>query len=66
MDNAVNIRVGNEDLVEVRLVGDIDLCEFRSLSTDQFDAVDGLIGRIVEVVSNDDLVSGLKQSKGSE
>lgn len=66
MDDAVNVGVGLEDLVEALLVGDIELDELGLLAGDQLDAVEGFSRRVVEVVSNDDLVAGVEQSEGGE
>lgn len=59
VDDTVDVRVGLEDLVESTLLGDVNLDELRSLSRDELNAVDDLVGRVVEVVCDDDLVAGL-------
>lgn len=59
VDDTVDVRVGLEDLVESTLLGDVNLDELRSLSGDELNAVDDLVGRVVEVVRDDDLVAGL-------
>lgn len=66
MDNAVNVGVSLEHLVEVLLVGDIELNELGLLAADQLNAVQSLGGGVVQVVSNDDLVASLQQSEGGE
>lgn len=66
VDNAVNVRVGGKDFVEIGLVGDIDLGECWSLSTDQFNTVESLFGGIVEVIGDDNLIPSLEQCKSSE
>lgn len=66
MDNAVNVGVSLEDLVEVGLVGDIELNELGLLAADGLDTVQSLSGGVVEVVGNDDLVASLQQSQGGE
>lgn len=66
MDNAVNVGVSLEHLVEVLLVGDIELNELGLLAADQLNAVQSLGGRVVQIVSNDDLVASLQQSEGGE
>lgn len=66
VDDIVDVGVLGEDLVQGGLVGDVDLVEERTLARDQLDAVDDLLGRVVQVVDDDDLVVGLKQSKGGE
>jgi hypothetical protein len=58
----VNIRVLIEHLVQRNFIGDVKFIEFRPLPADEFDAVDDFLGRVVEVVNNDDLVIGLEKS----
>lgn len=66
VDNAVNVGVISEHLLERRRVRDVDLDELRALPADQFNAIDHLSGRIVQVVRNDNLVARLEQRKGCE
>lgn len=66
MDNAVNVGVGLEHLVEAVLLGDIELVELGLLATDKLDTIESLTGRVVQVVSNDDLVTSLEKGKGGE
>lgn len=66
MNDRVNIGVGLEDLVKGRGVGDIELGELGLLAGDQLDAAEGLIGGVVEVVGDDDLVAGLEEGEGGE
>lgn len=66
VDDAVDVRVGLEDLVEALLVSDIELDELGLLAGDQLDAVQGLGGGVVQVVGDDDLVAGLEQGEGGE
>lgn len=66
MDNAVDIGVRLEDLVEASLVGDINLVEGRALLGDQLDAVQNDLGRVVETVDDDDLVAVLEEGHGGE
>lgn len=66
MDNAVNVGVGLEHLVEAVLLGDIELVELGLLATDKLNAVESLTGRVVQVVSDDDLVTSLEKGEGGE
>lgn len=66
VDNAVNVGVGLEDLVEALLVSDIELDELGLLAGDQLNAVQGLGGGVVQVVGHDNLVPSLKQGEGGE
>ena len=66
VNDAVNVRMSLKNLVESRLVGDIDLSELSLLAGDQLNATKGLGGGVVEVVGDDDLVTSFKESKGGE
>lgn len=66
MDNAVNVGVGLEHLVEAALLGDIELVELGLLATDKLNTLESLGGRVVQVVSNDDLVTSLEKGEGGE
>lgn len=62
MDDAVDFRVFRKDIVEGDLVGDVELVKGGASAGDELDAVDALLGGVVEVVNNDDLVAGLLKS----
>lgn len=64
MDDIVNVWVFLEHLIDGGLVLDIELVELRPFAADQFDAVEDLLGGVVEAVDNDDLVVGLKEGEG--
>lgn len=66
MDNAVNVGVGLEHLVKGVLLGHIKFIELGLLAADQLNALEGLAGGVVQVVSNDNLVTGLEEGKGGE
>lgn len=66
MNHIVNIRVRIEHLLERLLIGDIELKELRPLPTDQLDAIDNLLGRVLQVVSDDDFVAGFQQRERRE
>ena len=66
MDDIVNVGVSLKHLVEVLLVGDIELNELGLLAADEFNAVEDLSRRVVQVVSNNNLVACLEQGQGSE
>jgi hypothetical protein len=55
-----------EHLVQRGLVLDVELVELGSLAADELDAVDDLLGGVVEVVDNDNLVISLEESKSCE
>ena len=66
VDNAVNVGVGLEHLVKGILLSDIELDELGLLAGDQLNALEGLGGGVVQVVSDDNLVTGLEEGKGGE
>lgn len=66
MDHAVNVGVSLEDGVEGLLVGDIELNELGLLAADSLNTVQSLRRGVVQVVSDDNLVTSLKQGKDGE
>ena len=54
--------MSSEDLIEFILVGEVDLVECRSLATYEFNAVESNLGRVVEIVYDDDFVAMFEQS----
>lgn len=66
VNDAVNVGVGRKHLVKGSWVGDISLDELRPLAGDQFNAIEDLFGRVVQVVSDDDLVTSLDEGEGRE
>lgn len=66
MDDAIDLGVGGEDLVESGLVGDVGLVEAGPLAADELDAVEGDLGRVVETIDNDDVVAVLQQGQRGE
>lgn len=66
VNNAVNVGVRLEDFVESGLVGHIELSELRLLAGDQFNALESLVGGVVEVVCDNNLVASLDQGEGGE
>jgi hypothetical protein len=66
VDDIVNVGVVGENLVEGLFIGYVNIVEVGSLAADGLDAVDDLLGRVVEIVDNDDLVVGLEQGEGGK
>lgn len=64
MDNAVDLWIFLEDLVEGFLICDIQLLKFWSLPRYQFNAINDFRRRVVQIVSNNHFVVGFKQRKG--
>lgn len=56
MDHTVYIWMRLEDFVKVLLFPDIDIIEIGPLARDKLYAIDGLFGRVQEVVHNHHLV----------
>jgi hypothetical protein len=55
-----------EDIVEGSLVGDVDLVEVRAAAADELNAVESNLGRVVQVVDNNDVVAVLEEGKRRE
>lgn len=66
MDDAVDIWVLLKGLVQIGLIGDIDFDKVWAFATDQLDAIDGLIRGIVQIVCDNDFVSGLEEGQSGE
>jgi hypothetical protein len=66
MDDAVNIWVLRENPVECFLISDIDTYKLWSLSADEFNAIDNLLGGVVKIVNDYDFVASFKEGKGGE
>ena len=66
MNDAVNVRVRRENLVESGLIGDIHGVELGALARDELDSVDAFFGGVVEVVDDDDFVASLKEGEDGE
>lgn len=66
MDNIVNIRVLLEHLIQLLLIGDVQRVVLGPLAANELDTVEDLLGGVVEVVDDDDLVVGLEKGEGGE
>lgn len=66
MDDTINLGVLLENLVEGGLVRDVYLVELWSLARDELNAVEGHLGRVVEVIDNHHLVAVLEKGKRGE
>ena len=66
MNDTVDFRMPGEDAVESGLVGHVGLIKGGALAAYQLDAVDGDLGRVVEVVDNYDIVAVLEEGEGRE
>ena len=66
MDDIVNIRVLLKHLIQLLLIGDVQRVVLGPLAADELDAVEDLLGGVVEVVDDDDLVVCLEEGKGCE
>lgn len=66
MDDIVNLWVLFENLLQLGLVGDVDVVDLWLLAANKLNAVCDLFERVVVVVYDDDIVSGLEESEGSE
>ena len=66
MNNAVDIRMRLEDIVEPRFISDIELEKLWPLAADDLNAIDDLFRRVVEIICNNDLVICFEKGKSSE
>ena len=66
MNHIVNVWVLLKHFVQLLLVGDIQRVVLGPLAADELDAVQDLLGGVVEVVDDNDLVVGLEKGKGGE
>ncbi len=66
MNDAVNLRVCLEDLLERSLVGNIDLVEDWPPAAQQLNAVQADLGGVVQAVDNNHIVAVLEESEGCE
>jgi len=60
VDDAVNIWMSLEDLIKAIFVRDVDFIKLRPLPADEFNAIKGFFGRVVEVVDYYNFVIGLQ------
>jgi hypothetical protein len=66
VDDAVHVRVCLEDLLDLLLVCNVKLEELGLLARDQLDASDDLVGRVVQVVRDHDLVVSFEEGQRGE
>jgi hypothetical protein len=66
VDDIVNVWVLGEDLVESSFVCDVAFVKGRPLAADELDAIDDLLGGVVEIVDDDNLVVCLEECKRCE
>lgn len=66
VDDRVNGWVLLEDLVESGLVSDVELVEVGAAAADELDTVESDLGRVVERVDNDNVVTVLEEGEGGE
>jgi hypothetical protein len=66
VNDIVDIRVLLEHLIQCLFIGDVERVVLGSLAADQLDAVQDLLGGVVEVVDDNDLVVGLEESERGE
>lgn len=60
VDDAIDGRVGREDLVKLIFLRDIDLVEGRFLAAEELNAINGYLGGIIEVVDDNNVVAVLE------
>ena len=66
MNDIVNLWVLLENLVQLGLLGNVGVVDLWLLAANELNAVCDLFERVVVVVYDDDIVSGLEEGEGSE
>ena len=66
MNHIVNVWVLLKHFVQLLLVGDVQRVVLGPLAADELDAVQDLLGGVVEVVDDDDLIVSLEKGKSGE
>ncbi len=66
VDDIIDIRMLFEHLVERSFILDIELVELWPLAADELNTVDDLLGGVVKVIDDDDLVARLEKGKRCE
>lgn len=66
MNDAVNLGVFLEDVVEGGLIGNFELVEVRTLAADQLNAVEGDDRGVVQAVDDDHIVAVFEESERGE
>lgn len=66
VDDVVDVGMLLEHLVERGLILDVELVELGLLAADELNAVEDFLGRVVEVVDDDDLVASLQEGERCE
>lgn len=66
VDDAVDVWVFGEDIIEGLFVGDIEVVELGPLSGEQFYAVDDFRRRVAQIVDDDHFVVGFEEREGGK
>lgn len=66
MNDAVDLGMLGENIVESALVRDVELVKGRAASADSLNSVEDVFERVVQAVDNDDVVAIFEESKGGE
>jgi len=66
VNDIVNLWVLLENLVQLGLLGNVGVVDLWLLAANELNAVCDLFERVVVVVYDDDIVSGLEEGEGSE
>lgn len=66
VNDIVNVRMFSKDFVQLRLVCYVDAIVRRPSAGQQLNSIDDLIRRVVQVVDNDNLITGFNERKCCE
>jgi hypothetical protein len=66
VDNTINVGMRSEDVVQCHFICDVDLVEVWSLAAEEFDAVEGDLGGIVQIIDYHDFIAMFKEGQRGE
>jgi hypothetical protein len=66
VDDAVDIGIFREDLLQSLLICNVDLVEIWSLSAQEFNAIERDYRRVIQTIDDDDFIAMLEESERSE
>lgn len=66
MYHTINIRMLLKDSIQGAINRDIDIVERRLLPAQELNSIENFLGRVVQVVGDDDFVASFQQSKSGE
>ena len=56
MNDTINVWMFLENFVKIFLLSNIDVCKTGPFARDELNAIDGLFGRVIQVIRNDNFI----------